>query len=1040
MKKILLAILIVHSFLTSAQEHYPTQRIFNKNKAKTVKKDWKVMSSQHFEVNFYGKNANTATYTAQLAETAYEKISNTLGFSPYEKTKIFLYEASDYTEGINKDIDSKSLLDDKINDPKLNLIIEGTSKNFQQNLIKNITTLYIHDMLYGGNVKDAIQNSLLLNTPEWFTKGLVAYILNNNDDLNFAQNQLVINYLNANNFSKIDHLKNDEAQAIGQSMWHFIAEKYGKENISGILNLTRIIRNEKVSMSSTLNTPFMTIVKDWKSYYLNKHDQIAQLEKIKNETKINFTNHLLQRNKSNADLKINPKGTSYGLLEYGNNEISLKLIDKQSKKDTILFRNKNNKNIGKPLFKWKNNQSIVLISQTNNINYLQTIDLNNTKSRESKTKEARKMSITGNILSFDINEKTNELVASVEKNGQIDIFIYNIKKETFQQITNDAFDDLEPTFSKKSNDFLFISNRNNDSLNVEKATLKTIDNQQSVFLYEGKKITKKIYTSNGSIANISTNNENEFYFIENSDGINQLKKYTKADSSTKRVWISDKAIAKASYNEATRQLLVQSSHNDYYQLENQSLDNNIELDLKTEQISTQETKTDKPQNKTKSTKSLVLKPGEVDTENYIFEENNINSRVVSKSNWRTNTYSKTKATPKPLKQPNLKVKGPYNFRNSIDLTSTENGFQSDPRGLGYRIDVALNDQLDQYEIDLGGFTTFDLKNIDLYAGFNYNFGPFKVGPRVDRKSLYVGDENLTELRTTNSKYAINSTYVISKNARLALSPYYIYNKVEQINTPVVNESITTYAGIKSEFIFDNSTIGIDNRPKSGNKFLLKYENNKSIKIKNEDFGRFTADFRHYFNLGGDFTFATRFYGQHSFGKSPKTILFGGMDNWISERFSQNFIKENGNILLNEVIENYFLLDFSTNMRGFELGKSNGKNNLLINTELRIPVAKYLFNNDVTSKFLTNLQLATFLDAGAVWTGNINELNTTVLGSETEGSQIIKIKNYKEPYLLGIGFGFRTTVLGNYLKYDLAWGKEFKNFNKPISYFTLGYEF
>ncbi len=1039
MKKLLFILLIVNSIFVKAQEHFPTQRIFDGNKASLIKKDWKVMTSQHFEVNFYGKNINTATYTAQLAETAYEKINHIIGFSPYERTKIFLYESKDDHEGIKKEIETKNLLDDKLNDSKINLIIEGTSKNFQQNLIKNIATIFVHDILYGGNVKDAIQNTLLLSVPEWFSNGLVSFILNNNEDINFAQDEKIINYLHANNFSKIDHLKNEEAKSIGHSMWHFIAEKYGKENISGILNLTRIIRNEKTSISSTLNTPFLTFVKEWRNYYLAKNENLTKNQGLTASNNNDYLNKVLST-KNYSAIKINSEGNMYGLMKANDNELTLTIYDNTKQKDSTLFKEKTKKKFKNPLFAWKNNESIALIYQKNETNFIQIIDTNIPKTRTNKLKEARKLNITGNILSFDI--KNDELVVSIEKNGQIDIYNYNTKKETSQQLTNDAFDDLEPVFYGKTNHFLFISNRSKDSLNSEKASLKTIENQQAIFLHEGtanKTLVKKIYTSTGSVSNITTNNENEFYFIENAQEYNQLKKYSKVDSSIMRVWIGDKNIVQANYNTNKKQLFLQSSNNKYFQIENQLLNEDISIQKTPIQKTTPVVnKNSLIQIQTKS--NLILKPGEVDTENYVFDENNINSTILTKSKWQTNAYSKTKTIVRQIRQPNLKVKGPTNFKNNLNLTSTDNGFQADPRGLGYKVDFTMNDQLDQYGLQIGAFSTFDLKNIDIYAGFNYNLGRLKIGPRIDRKSLYVGEENLVEIRTTNSKYAIQSAYIINQNTRFTLSPYYIYNKIEQINSPIANEAITTYAGIKSEFIFDNTTKGLDNRIKNGNSFLLKYKNNKSIKIKNQDFGRITADYRHYFNFGKDFILATRLYGQHSFGKNPKKILLGGMDNWISNKFNLKYLSYNGEAETDDIIENYFMIDLSTNLRGFELNKANGTNNLLMNIELRIPFAKYILNGDVTSKFLTNMQLVPFLDMGAVWTGSINQLNVTTIGSENVGSQIIKIKNYKDPYLLGLGLGLRTNVLGSYLKYDLAWGKEYKQFNKPISYITLGYEF
>ena len=55
----------------------------------------------------------------------------------------------------------------------------------------------------------------------------------------------------------------------------------------------------------------------------------------------------------------------------------------------------------------------------------------------------------------------NTLVISGVKNGQSDIFVYKINDQTTQQITNDPYDDLDPSFVAFPNKsgIIFASNR-----------------------------------------------------------------------------------------------------------------------------------------------------------------------------------------------------------------------------------------------------------------------------------------------------------------------------------------------------------------------------------------------------------------------------------------------------------------------------------------------------------------------------------------------------------------------------------------------------
>ena len=59
-----------------------------------------------------------------------------------------------------------------------------------------------------------------------------------------------------------------DAALAGQSVWNYIAEKYGKSFCSlNILNYTRINRNEEKSIMITLGVSFKQLMNDWRTYY-----------------------------------------------------------------------------------------------------------------------------------------------------------------------------------------------------------------------------------------------------------------------------------------------------------------------------------------------------------------------------------------------------------------------------------------------------------------------------------------------------------------------------------------------------------------------------------------------------------------------------------------------------------------------------------------------------------------------------------------------------------------------------------------------------
>ena len=63
---------------------------------------------------------------------------------------------------------------------------------------------------------------------------------------------------------------------------------------------------------------------------------------------------------------------------------------------------------------------------------------------------------------------------------------------------------------------------------------------------------------------------------------------------------------------------------------------------------------------------------------------------------------------------------------------------------------------------------------------------------------------------------------------------------------------------------------------------------------------------------------------------------GGVDAWLTPKFnSETVVNQN---------ENYSYQTLATNMRGFHQNVRNGNSFFLINSEIRFPLFKYIFNS------------------------------------------------------------------------------------------------
>ncbi len=133
------------------------------------------------------------------------------------------------------------------------------------------------------------------------------------------------------------------------------------------------------------------------------------------------------------------------------------------------------------------------------------------------------------------------------------------------------------------------------------------------------------------------------------------------------------------------------------------------------------------------------------------------------------------------------------------------------------------------------------------------------------------------------------------------------------------------------------------------------------------------------------------------------------------------------------------------MRGFYSNIRNGNSFFLLNTEIRIPVMLYLFPN-IRATWLKNLQATGFFDCGSAWQdGKLfstdNPLNTVNLPENNPNSPVrIRVNYFRDPVVMGTGYGFRTTLFGYFVKFDYAWGIETRVFQKPVKHFSIGLDF
>jgi hypothetical protein len=208
------------------------------------------------------------------------------------------------------------------------------------------------------------------------------------------------------------------------------------------------------------------------------------------------------------------------------------------------------------------------------------------------------------------------------------------------------------------------------------------------------------------------------------------------------------------------------------------------------------------------------------------------------------------------------------------------------------------------------------------------------------------------------------------------------------------------------------------------------------------------DVRHYLPIYRNVIWAVRGAGDFSWGSEKVIYYLGGVDGWV--KFGNNIkTDDEGNQTFryfdetNRPVGNYAYQALAVNMRGFKQNIAHGNNNVVLNSEIRMPVFSTFFNRPVNNALLRNFQLVQFFDLGTAWSGAYNDFKRPSISYIDPGSPEISV-NIKAggigPFAGGYGFGARSTLLGYFVRFDAAWQMNGFFRGKPQLYLALGLDF
>lgn len=1068
-------ILVLVTHLGFAQ-HYTTP--FGQNRIQYKNFDWYYYSTNNFDVYYYPGGEEYALEAINFLEKEFVTLTDKLGYAPYNKTKILIYSSIHDLQQTNIGIDGAVYtIGGRTDFVKLQVEVAypGKSYEFKQDLFYKLTSTLIQDMMYGGSLAEIFQNSYLLTLPDWFIEGAARYM---SYGWTREMDDYLRDYMSRKKIKKLKQIDAESAAIVGQSIWNFIAVKYGESNISNILNLTRIIRKEENSIANTLGVSFKSFMDDWQNYYLLQREEVAAAYKATPQEDI------IDRVGSSKDLitssiRFNNSANrvAYSLLKNGKYQVFVQEVESgQLKKVTEGGYRINGQDVDQtlPLLDWQDESTLGVILFKRGYLYLNTYNI------ETGKKTQKPLNRFHQIESFSFNDNGRLAVISGDIDGQNDLFLVSMRRNALRRITRDVYDDLDPTFVPGSAAIVFSSNRENDSVTVKNAAFETLDKNFNLFVYDLDTTTTNFYRLTNTYSQDGkpyAKSTEEVYYLSDQRGISNLYKYSLRDSTSVQITAFEKSVI--NYDLHFDPDLITYFMLDHGQ-EKVFLDTSIDLYSSNFTPETPRKRREnailvvnrvvdrqlKKQQEAAEEKKTEIVRDEFDADDFAFEEEPTNEEEENPSWIDTDNYSFEDEDEVAYQPESFFSKyrsferetervGPLAYTPRFTFNNVITSFLWDPyRNFMAFTEVEINDVMENYKIKGGALIKTNLQQGDVFAELHYlkYWMDFKF--RVDRKTYLIddqiGEEDLLHKYKLN-RVKLTASVPLTHTFRAELSPFATSTSFNNLDYQIVRgerpdgyaqNSQHNYVGGSAALILDN-TVEKEFNLYQGTRALLEFTNHIHTSDPSMNFSNLRFDFRHYQKIHREITWANRvLYGRHM-GPSAKVYMLGGMDNWLFARSDSQGPEDPLSITNERDNSDLFFNEFATNLRGLDYNEAFGTNALVINSELRIPLFQYLTNGPIKSNFLRNFQVIGFADIGSVWTGKppFSDGRPITQRFERENNPFTaEIVKFQNPWLGGIGYGLRTVVLGYYIKFDAARPYIDGETGKYRYYFTLGLDF
>ena len=420
--------------------------VFGKNRVQHKKFVWKFYQSANFNTYTTQNGVELGKFAAQVAEDELLSLENFTEYSLQRRANILVYnDYNDYKSsnvGLGLDWQNSGGLTKLVNN-KIVVYFDGNHSHLRRSIREGIAKVLTDNLLFGDDIGEIASNSALLDLPKWLIDGYVAYAA---EPWSTELDDQLKSAILSGRYNSFYQFAFDKPLLAGHALWYYFGEKYRKENITYMLYLARVYKNLNSASLRICKIKFKDVLKEFMQFEQDRYAKDIRGRRNAPKGQLNISEDVSKNDYFRFQASPQPRSNNYAVVEFKKGIYSVKYFENFYDSKTLLKfgvrTNQGDINPNYPILAWdgKGSRLLVLYWESGKMKMF-VYDIIAKYKRYKQTIEGVEQ-----ILDASFMLDANTLVMSAVKNGHSDIFTYKIDENRLTQITNDVYDDLDPSF------------------------------------------------------------------------------------------------------------------------------------------------------------------------------------------------------------------------------------------------------------------------------------------------------------------------------------------------------------------------------------------------------------------------------------------------------------------------------------------------------------------------------------------------------------------------------------------------------------------